>query len=82
MTELDIDAEDMRDTARLIWGSLDRVARDQSEDTATACAVKNIHGNTAYLCESIGDANVIEMLGELRESILARVLHPRGQGET
>lgn len=69
-----IEPTDMKETANLIWGALDRVAREQGEVTAASAAIKNIHGNVAYLREAIGDVNVIEMLGELREIVLGHAL--------
>lgn len=69
-----IEASDIVDTSNLIWGCLDRVAREQGEEAASAAAIKNIHGNVAYLRQEIGDLAVIELLGELREVILARAL--------
>lgn len=72
--QLDVSAEDMRDAAQLIWGCLDRVAHDQSEETAAAAAIKNVHGNVAYLRAALGDLGVLDMLGELREVILHQAM--------
>lgn len=77
MTHPHIDPADMRETANLIWGVLDRIAREQGEDAASATAIKNLHGNVAYLREAIGDIEVIALLGELREVALANALRPR-----
>jgi hypothetical protein len=75
MSRPEIDPNDMRDTANLIWGCLDRVARDQGDAVAAAYAIKNLHGNIAYLREALGDVEVVELLGELRETVLARALN-------
>lgn len=78
MTHLHIEPSDMKETANLIWGALDRVAREQGDDVAAAAAIKNIHGNVAYLREALGDVTVIEILGELREVVLVKALYATG----
>lgn len=81
MTLPDIEPQDMKETANLIWGALDRVAREQGEEVAAAAAIKNVHGNVAYLREALGDHAVIDMLGELRETVLTSALNnSRGRG--
>lgn len=71
---MNINTADMVETANLIWGCLDRMSREQGAEVANAAAVKNIHGNVAYLRETLGDVAVIEMLGELRETVLGAAL--------
>lgn len=68
---VDVEPQDILETSRLIWGALDRVAREQGDDVAIAAAIKNLHGNVAYLRNAVGDHEVANLLGDLHENVLA-----------
>lgn len=63
---------ELKETNSRIAGALDRVSTEQG--AAIVAAAKNVHGNIAYLRDAIGDVEVIDMLGELREKIIQKAL--------
>lgn len=71
---MNIEPQDIQETANLIWGALDRMSREQGDEIAAAAAIKNVHGNVAYLREALGDIAVVELLGELREVVIGAAM--------
>lgn len=71
---MDIDPTDLKAASKDIWAALDRVERDDGADVAASRAWIDVHANVAYLREKLGDVAVIELLGELRETVLHSTL--------
>lgn len=72
---IEIDQGALKAVSSRTFAALDRIKREQGEVHANAAALYALHSAVAYLREAIGDVDVVEMLGELRETVLSSALN-------
>lgn len=65
-----ISVEELEQASSLIQGALSRVEREQGANEAVRAAIKNIHGNLAYLAGTLDPVSAFKVLSDAQTDLV------------